>query len=139
MVIRREFCRGYYGAAAVDVLAYLRLLDKAAENPGVHAFGAWDPKGTASPAMVAKGLKILERTRGRTLTAEQTARVDRLFLPLWYMQLTYPDAYSLAPSKASPIVKEFRRIVEASKITRICEGGDIQAWLIGMESRYPVQ
>lgn len=136
MEIRREFCTGYYGAAAVDVSAYLRLLDDAAEDPDVHAFGAWDPKGTASPAMVAKGLRILERARRRTLTLEQRGRVDRLFLPLWYVQLTYPDVYGVSPDEAPVVVREFRRIVEMNKITRIREGGDIQPWLAGMETKF---
>lgn len=137
--IRREFCTGYYGAAAVDVLAYLKLLDKAAEDPNVHAFGAWDPKGTASPDMVAKGLKLLGRTRLRTLTPEQVNRVDRLFLPLWYMQLTYPSEYGLDPATAHTIVTEFKRIAHASKITQISEGGDIEPWLAGMETKFPAK
>jgi hypothetical protein len=137
--VRRDFCTSYYGAAAVDVLAYLKLLDKAAEDPNVHAFGAWDPKGTASPAMVAKGLKLLGRTRLRTLTPEQVIRADRLFLPLWYMQLTHPAEYGLDPSTARSIVQEFKRIAHASKITHICEGGDIEPWLAGMETKFPAK
>ncbi|MCX6375075.1 MAG: DUF4838 domain-containing protein, partial [Armatimonadetes bacterium] len=139
MAVRREFCNGYYGAAAVDVLAYLKLLDKAAEDPNVHAFGAWDPKGTASPAMVAKGLELLGRARLRTLTPEQVNRADRLFLPLWYMQLTYPDLYGLDPATAHTVVTEFKRIAHANIITHICESGSIEPWLAGMESKYPVE
>ena len=137
--ITREFCRGYYGAASVDVLAYLALMDKAAARPDVHAFAAWDPKGTVPDTFLADGLKLIERARKRALTPEQASRVDRLFLPLWYMQLTHPDLYGLDPAKAPAIVKEFRRIVKASSITRICEGGDINPWLVGMESRYPAK
>ena len=137
--IRREFCRGYYGAAAGDVLAYLTLLDKAAEDSNVHAFGAWDPKGTASPAMVAKGLELLGRARLRTLSPAQANRVDKLFLPLWYMQLTYPSEYGLDPATAHSIVSEFKRIAHANKITHIREGGDIEPWLADMEAKFPEQ
>lgn len=139
MEIRREFCRGYYGAASVDVLAYLALMDKDAARPDVHAFAAWDPKGTEPDTSLADGLKLIERARKRTLTPEQAGRVDRLFLPLWYMQLTYPDAYGFDVSKAPAVVKEFRRIVKASSITRIREGGDIEPWLKEMETRYPAK
>ncbi len=137
MEIRREFCRGYYGAASVDVLSYLALLDKDAVRPDSHAFGAWDPIQTVPDTAVANCLKILERAKKRTLTPEQANRVDRLFLPLWYMQLTYPDLYGLDRTNAPSIVKEFRRIVKASKITRIREGGDIEPWLKDMEAKYP--
>lgn len=135
-VIRREFCNRYYGAASGDVLRYVMLLDKAADDPNVHAFGAWDPKGTAAPALVKQGLKLIGTARSRKLTPEQADRVDRLFLPLWYMQLTYPDTYGLSPDEAPSIVKKFRRIAEASKITHINEGAEIGPWLAGMESRY---
>lgn len=134
--IVREFCRGYYGAASVDVLGYLALANKEAESPQVHAFGAWDPKGTVSPTFVAKGLKFLERTRLRTLRPEETNRVERLLLPLWYMQLTYPDEYGLPAIRASDLLKEFRRIVKANNITHISEGESIEAWLARMESRF---
>lgn len=137
--ITREFCRGYYGAASVDVLGYIALMDKAAANPKVHAFGAWDPKTTVSDAFVADGLKLIERARKRSLSPEEAGRVDRLFLPLWYMQLTYPDAYGLDPAKAHTLVSEFKRIVHASKITRIHEGGDIEPWLAGMEAKFPAR
>lgn len=137
MQIRREFCRGYYGAASVDVMAYLAILDRDAARPGSHMFASNDPKTFVPDTTVANGLRLLERAKKRTLTPEQANRVDKLFLPLWYMQLTYPDLYGLDPAKAPAVVKEFRRIVEANKITRIREGGDIQPWLKEMESRYP--
>ncbi|MHB1001150.1 MAG: DUF4838 domain-containing protein [Armatimonadota bacterium] len=134
--IIREFCRGYYGAASVDVLAYITLMDRAAARSDVHSFAAWDPKDTATSKFIADGLKLIERARKRTLTKEESGRVDRLLLPFWYMQLTYPDVYGLDSSKAADIVKEFRRIVKASNITRIREGADIEPWLKEMESRH---
>ncbi len=137
MEIRREFCQGYYGAASADVLTYLALMDKTAADPTRHAFAAWDPKTTMPDTVLADGLKLIERARKRSLTPEQAGRVDRLFLPMWYMQLTYPDAYGFDVSKAPAVVKEFRRVVKASGITRIREGGDIETWLKEMETKYP--
>ncbi|MHB1455987.1 MAG: DUF4838 domain-containing protein [Armatimonadota bacterium] len=137
--ITREFCRGYYGAASVDVLAYIALMDKSAARPDVHAFAAWDPKDTATREYVANGLKLIERARKRTLTKAEINRVDRLFLPFWFMMLTYPDMYGLDLTKAADIVKEFRRIAGVSKITRIREGADIEPWLKEMEARYPTK
>lgn len=131
--IRREFCEGYYGAAAGDVLRYLSLLDEAAARPDSHAFAAWDPKTTVADTLVRDGLKLLHKARSRKLTSAQTKRLDRLFLPLWYMQLVYPEAYALAAEKAPALVSEFRRVVEVSGVTRINEGRDVQSWLKEME------
>ncbi len=135
-VLRQEFCKGYYGAAAADVLSYLELLDRAAERPDSHAFAAWDPKATVPDTLVADALKILGEARARRLTKAQAGRVDRIFLPLWYMQLTYPETYGLTAEKAPALVKEFRRVVESSKVTHINEGRDIASWLTEMDSKF---
>lgn len=137
-VIRREFCNGYYGAAAGDVLRYVMLLDKAAKEDR-HAFGAWDPKTTFADTWVFEGLKILEKAKSRRLTPEQALRVNRLFLPLWSLQLTYPEAYGFDIAKAPALVKEFKRVVRESNITHINEGALVDQWLAGMESKYPLK
>jgi len=103
----------------------------------VHAFGAWDPQNTVTPEFVATGLGILGRARARAETPEIANRVAKLLLPLWYMQLTYPDRYALNPADGAALVLEFRGVVEANHITRIREGDeDIGVWLGGMEARY---
>ena len=138
--IREEFCAGYYGAAAEDVLAYLALLDRFAGDQSTHAFGAWDPSGTVPPAMVAEGLAIVERARQRSGSPDVARRVDRLVLPLWYMQLSWPDRYALDRAKAPALVAEFRRIASGSAVTHVREGGEsMSGWLADMEKRYPAK
>lgn len=135
--IRTEFCRGYYGAAADRVLTYLARLDDEAERPDVHAFGAWSPDTTVSPALVTEGLEILDRARAAADTPEIRDRVARLMLGLRYMQLTYPERYGLEPTDAPGIVAEARRLVEEHRITHVREGGESgAAWIGELEARY---
>ncbi len=135
--IRREFCTGYYGAAADNVLAFLALMDQQAADTKVHAFAAWDPKDTVTPAFVAEGLKILAQARSHANTPETGNRVAKLLLPLWYMQLVYPDRYGLAPAAAAGVLREFKAVVQANAITHYCEGGsNIAGWLTQMEAKY---
>lgn len=136
-MVRLEFCNGYYGPAAHDVLDYLALLDRTAQDPHLHAFGAWDPQTTVSPEFVAAGLQHLTRARTRADRPEIAQRVAKLLLPLWYMQLAYPDRYGLAPAQAPSILLEFRSVVQANRITHVREGGENMAgWLAEMEARY---
>ncbi|HOX37521.1 MAG TPA: DUF4838 domain-containing protein [Candidatus Brocadiia bacterium] len=136
-MIRLEFCNGYYGASANDVLDYLSLLDDCAKEPEVHAFGAWDPKNTVPQRLVHDGLEILTRARTRAKDSETANRVGRLLLPLWYMQLTYPADYGLDPKDAGTILADFRRIVESCGITHVCEGGaGMAGWLTQMEAKF---
>jgi len=132
-----EFCNGYYGPAASDVLGYVALMDQAAKNPKTHAFGAWDPTGTVTPEFVTRGLEILTRARTRAKTPQVANRVARLLLPLWYMQLCHPDRYGLAPADAGRTLREFKAVVEANKITHVREGGaNMTGWLEQMQAKY---
>ena len=123
-MIRLEFCNGYYQGAANDVLEYLSLMDDLAKRPDLHAFGAWDAQDTVPPEFVAGGLAILSRARTRADTPDVTNRVSKLLLPLWYMQLTYPDRYGLALEDGGEVLREFKSVVEANKITHAREGGE---------------
>lgn len=137
VAIRKEFCDGYYGEAASNVLEYLALLDQAALRPDSHAFGAWDPLTTAPDTVVRDGLKLIGQARQKTLTPDEAARVDRLFLPLWYMQLSYPGPYNLAVKDAPAVLSDFRRVARASGVTHVSEGRGLDSWLEEMESKYP--
>ncbi len=136
MQIRREFCAGYYGTAADHVLEYLALTDETARDPNVHAFGAWDPQNTVTPEFVAKGLEMLSRARAQAGSTEVANRVAKLLLPLWYMQLTYPERYALEPGDGARVVREVKAVIEANRITRVREGDeDASVWLSQMEAR----
>jgi len=131
-----DFCHGYYGSAASEVLQYLALLKEAAANPELHAFAAWDPANTVPIELVRDGIKILARGLDHAPDQIVRQRVERLLLPLWYMQLTYPERYGLAAADAPQLVAEFARMAERDKITYINEGKMMDAWLAEMKSRY---
>lgn len=135
IALREEFCRAYYGGAADDLLAYLALADREAQRADVHAFGAWDPQDTTRPEFVAEALTVLTRARDRAATAETRNRVEKAMLPLWYMQLAFPDRYGLAAAEAPALVEDFARVVKANAITYHCEAGDMRVWIEGVRQR----
>jgi hypothetical protein len=135
--IRTEFCKGYYEKAAADVLEFLRLMDKVAQNPDVHAFGAWDPQGTVSPEFVEDALKVLERARLASNSKTVSNRIDKLMLPFWYMKLTYPAKYGLSDKDAPAVWKQTKRVIAGNKITHIREGDvNAPAWVAEMDLRF---
>ena len=138
--IRREFCDGYYGPASGEVQAFLALMDREAALPDAHAFGAWDPSTSVRPEFVSEGLSVLKRARERCSTNQDCGRVDKLMLPLWYMQLQWPDRYGLKPDEAPDLVARFRQVVEQFGVTYVGEAGapNMAGWLDAMEKRYPI-
>ncbi len=138
MRIREEFCRGYYGPAAPAVLEFLATMDKLAKRP-VHAFATWDPQTVSPPEFVDGGLKILQRALALADDPVVSNRIEKLMLPLWYVQLLYPDKYGLAQTNGVPLVARVRRVIEANKITHVSEAatGNAQDWLLLMEARHP--
>ena len=132
--VRSEFCQGYYGDAATDVLEFLRLMDK---DPEVHAFGTWDPQTTVSPRFLTDALDILTRARATTDSRTARGRIEKLMLPFWYMQLTYPAKYGLSDKDAPAVWKKAKRVIVANKITHVREGDpNALAWAAEMGARY---
>lgn len=128
IAVRVDFCKGYYGLAGDDVLAFLSLMDKLSEDSNIHVFASWDSQNTVPSSFVADGLTILNRTRAKACDSKIIAnRIDKLLLPLWYMQLTYPDRYGLAEKDAPELWSKFRKVVDANKITFIRESFGVDA------------
>lgn len=135
--IRQDFCLGYYGAAAEGVQRFLSLMDELGRDPGRHAFGAWDPSGNIPPEFVSQGLEILTQTRAAATDEQTRSRVSRLMLPLWYMQLTWPERYGMDQQQASAVVEEARAVVDQCGITHMAEGGPSgAAWIESLQARY---
>jgi hypothetical protein len=137
MEIRADFCRGYYGRASTEVMEFLQLMDKVAQDPGVHGFGAWDPQGTVSPQFVGDSLKILERAKIASDTPIVRNRVGKLMLPYWYMKLTFPAKYGLSDADGAALLRQARQVIDANRITHIREGeANAASWLAEMDARY---
>jgi len=118
------------------VIAYLARLDRAAQDPDIHAFGAWDPRETASPELVRDGLILVDQAYAAAQDAPYRARVERLYLPLWYMQLAFGETYGLDPLAAGDLVARFAHIAQRDGATHINEGRTMDDWINEMRGRY---
>jgi len=137
MKIRSEFCRGYYGKAAPEVLEFLALMDRVSEDPSVHAFGAWDPQNTISPQFADDSLGVLQRAMAAADGSTVRNRVEKLMLPFWYMKLTYPAKYGLSDKDAPAMWKQTKAMLLRNKITHEREGGDsVPGWISDMDAQF---
>ncbi len=130
MALRREFCNAYYGKASQPVMRWLSMMDTAAKDPNVHAFGAWTPSDTVKPHLVRNGLRVLEQARRQADDTDTERRVRKLLLPLWYMQVTWPDKYGLSEDRRPAVAAEIASIIRECGITHVREGGEnASGWL----------
>lgn len=135
--IREEFCNGYYGPAAAEVLAFLDLMDTEARNSKAHVFAQWEPDLSLSGEFVRDGLNILEPARKKADTPALANRIDLLLFPLWYMQLSYPARFG-APDQAPELLKTIKTLIQKNHITTFNEGrNSVNNWLNRMDKMYP--
>ncbi|HZZ44383.1 MAG TPA: DUF4838 domain-containing protein [Tepidisphaeraceae bacterium] len=136
--IRNDFCQGYYGPASPDVLDFLHLEDELSADPSLHAFGAWDPQTTVPPAFLTQSLTILNRALARAPDPTIHNRIEKLLLPFWYMQLTYPAKYNFSPKDAPALLQQTQQVLTTNHITHIREGPEsTQQWLTQMNTQFP--
>ena len=62
------------------------------------------PAAGSSPDFVAKGPVLLNRAHGRTEDPVLRNRVEKLLVPLWHLQLTWPDQYALRAEDAPTLL-----------------------------------
>jgi len=138
MAIRKEFCEGYYGAAATKVLEFLSVMDEYGRDPDVHVFAAWDPVATVPTEMLTRCLSLLTNARNFVQSPEHVNRIEKLLLPFWYTQLRDPAKYGVAPGDEWAIVEDCRRVIEANGIEFFAEGPapNVAGWLDTMTEQY---
>jgi hypothetical protein len=135
--ILNEFCKGYYGSAANDVLEFVALMDRTAQDPNLHAFGAWDPQEKVSPDFLNASLAILEKARANANSSITRNHVEKLMLSFWYMQLVYTAKYGVSDKQALTIWQQARRVILKNKIDYIQEGDTKSpAWIANMDNRF---
>lgn len=133
--IRDEFVRLYYGAAAPEVMTFLKLLDQEAARRDIHPFAYWQGPEVTRPQFLNQAMDTLEKAAAKAGSGELKNRIDLLLLPYYYLQLTWPDFYTRKndPAQRLAIVKE---IIARNHITHYAEGGDariVEAWLKRIE------
>jgi len=138
MALREEFCRGYYGPAADDALAFLALMDKLAETNGQHRpMNGWHPPEIATAAFVKEGVAILNAALERSSDSVTRNRVEKLMLPLWFVQLAWPESYGVSADTARELLGKFKRVVAANKIATMSEGApNVAAFIAALERKY---
>jgi Domain of unknown function (DUF4838)/Glycosyl hydrolase family 67 N-terminus len=123
MVLRTEFCQGYYGPAASEVLEFLALMDRLAETTKLHIpTNGWNPPDIATRDFVASALAVLDRALVKCGDPVHSNRIDRLMLPLWYVQLGWPDQYGVSNEEGRALLARFANVLRANGITTISEG-----------------
>ncbi len=138
MVIRSEFCEGYYGPAKDDVMEFLGSMDAWAAALDQHIpMNGWDPPAITPPEWVVQGLATLDRAYGRTEDPVTRNRIEKLMLPLWVMQLRWPDRYGLARDDGLPLIARTRTLVERNNIRSSSEWNhDMPGFLAGLEAQF---
>lgn len=121
-----EFTAAYYGAAAAQVRAYLKLLGDQAHDPGIHAH-IFDPPGasylkeaflTAADTLLAEGERRAENENVRE-------RVRTVRLPVWYVQIATDR---VTGDRRAQLLKDFLETARKAGISHISEGRSLQEW-----------
>jgi hypothetical protein len=123
MALRTEFCQGYYGPAADEALGFLALMDRLAETTQQHIpTNGWNPPDVTPPGFVAESLALLSRALAKAGDPVCRNRVEKLMLPLWYVQLGWPDQYGVSKEEGRAALARFESVVKANGIATISEG-----------------
>jgi hypothetical protein len=137
MKLRTEFCAGYYGPVSGDVMAFLSLMDEFGKGIQTHIpMNGWRPQEITPPDFVAKGLLILHRACDRTEDLVLRNRVEKLLVPLWHLQLSWPDQYGLRAEEAPALLARFKKALETNRITFSSEGGPSAGLLAEYDKKY---
>jgi hypothetical protein len=136
--LREEFCHGYYGSAAPQVLDFLRRMDQLGAGPA-HVFAVWDPQTVVSPPFAREALELLGAARAAANPTVRN-RVNKLMLPFWYTSLLDPGRYGLSGAQAAAAWQEARQTLQDNGINFIRESGapdgDAPGWILEMNARF---
>lgn len=137
MKLRKEFCKGYYGPASADALRYLELMDAWGKATKFHIpMNGWRPEEVTPPEFVVSGLAVLNKGFQKVRGKVYANRIEKLMLPLWYMQLNWPDRYALG-DQGKALTARARKLMAVCNITTISEGpANAEGWLQSLEAKY---
>jgi hypothetical protein len=71
---------------------------------------------------VSSSLALLERGFANEADDVRRNRIGRLMLPLWYVQLGWPEQYGLSKEDGRAVLARFENVIRANDITTISEG-----------------
>jgi hypothetical protein len=121
MAIRKDFCDGYYGPASAEAIGFLALYDQLANKEGLHGYGSWNPPDVADPEFVKSGLAILNRALGKANDDVYRNHIEKLMMPLWFLQLCWPDRYGASKDDCRALLARFKEVVKRNGIVNVSE------------------
>ena len=90
-----------------------------------------------TPEFVGAGLAVLSRGCDKAGDPVQRLRVEKLMIPLWYVQLSWPDRYGISKEEGHAAWIRFKRVIEAEGITTTTEGGpNVKEFIQAMDGRF---
>ncbi len=123
MVIRKDFCEGFYGPVSDEVMEFLANLDAFGRASPAHApMNGWHPPDVTGPEFVNQQLEVLDRAYAKTDDPLYRNRVEKLMLAYWFVQLAWPDVYGISKEQGRATTARFKAVVERNGITTISEG-----------------
>ena len=125
MTIRTDFCQGYYGPAANEALEFLALMDRLGETTDKHVYVGWNPSEVATPEFVSSGLAILNRGLAKAGDPAHRNRIEKLMMPMWYVQLMWPERYGLSKEQGQATWRRLKQVIKANGILTTNEGYDV--------------
>ncbi len=82
-------------------------------------------------------MAILNRACAKTADAAGRLRVEKLMLPLWYVQLSWPDRYGVSKEEGHAAWVRCKRVIEAEGIITTTEGGpNVKDFIAAMDGRF---
>lgn len=140
MLIRNDFCEGYYGHAAKDALDFFAHMDAFGRSIKQHIpMNGWNPPDVTPADFVSDGMVILNRAFKNAGDDVHKNRIEKLMLPLWYMQLSWPDKYGVSKDDCRTITARVKKMMKLNGITTISEGPpNANDFIARMETAYGV-
>jgi len=139
-----EFCAAYYGAAAPQVLAYLKLIHESVRQvPKLHVQIYTHPKVYVFPDVISRANVLFDEAEAAVASDPVLLqRVQVARLPIMYAQIVLGTSGSFVErdgklvqtegQDVSSLLDRFGQIAHAAGVTKVREGGgssDLDGWL----------
>jgi len=118
-------------------MAFLALMDEWGRGIQAHIpMNGWRPHEITPADFVANGLVLLNRACGKPQEPAFRNRLEKLLVPLWHMQLSWPEKYGLRPEDAPALLARFKTALANNRITFSSEGGSSVGLLAEYDKKY---
>ncbi len=139
-----EFCAAYYGPAAPQVLAYLKLIHESVQQvPNLHVQIYTHPKVFVFPDVITKSNALFDQAEAAVANDPVVLqRVQVARLPIMYAQIVLGTSGSFVEKDGKLVQTEgqdvgslldrFSKIGQAAGVTKVREGGgnsELDGWL----------